>query len=105
MHNVSLTRRDALWSAMAGSCGALAGISAFSREADAAPAPGGKPSSLTITKVETFSLVHKLPKAIGPSVALSPFLEALLVNISTDSGLAGWGEPAAVGGPRGIIDD
>lgn len=105
MHNIGLTRRDALRSAMVGSCGALAGMSAFSGEAGAAPAPEAKPSSLTITKVETFSLVHKLPKAIGPSVALSPFREALLVKISTDSGLVGWGETADVGGTRGIIED
>jgi D-galactarolactone cycloisomerase len=66
--------------------------------------PNSKPSSLTVTKVETFTLRHKLAKAIGPSVALSPFREALIVKISTDSGLVGWGETADVGGTKGIID-
>jgi D-galactarolactone cycloisomerase len=65
----------------------------------------GKPGSLTITKVETFALQHKLPRAIGPSVALSNVREALLVKISTDSGLVGWGETADVGGTHGIIEE
>lgn len=65
----------------------------------------GKPSSLTITKVETFALRHPLERAIGPSVALSKFRNTLLVKISTDSGLSGWGETADVGGTRGIIED
>ncbi|HND51799.1 MAG TPA: hypothetical protein PLV92_05360, partial [Pirellulaceae bacterium] len=63
-----------------------------------------RPSALTITKVETFALQHKLPKAVGPSVALSDIRSTLLVKISTDSGLVGWGETADVGGTRGIID-
>jgi D-galactarolactone cycloisomerase len=65
----------------------------------------GKPSSLTITKVETFALEHRLPKAIGPSVAESNIRDALLVKISTDSGLVGWGETADVGGTHGIIEE
>ncbi len=60
-----------------------------------------KPSALTITKVETFALKHKLPKAIGPSTILYGFRDALLIKISTDSGLVGWGETADVGGTRG----
>ena len=65
----------------------------------------GKPSSLTITKVETFALEYRLPKAIGPSVAQSNVRDALLIKISTDSGLVGWGETADVGGTRGIIEE
>lgn len=63
-----------------------------------------KPSSLTITKVETFALHHKLAKGIGPSVASAAARDTLLVKISTDSGLVGWGETADVGGTRGIIE-
>jgi D-galactarolactone cycloisomerase len=60
---------------------------------------------LTITKVETFAVEHKIAKAIGPSVALSDLRQALLVKISTDSGLVGWGETADVGGTHGIIEE
>ncbi|MBI5760363.1 MAG: mandelate racemase/muconate lactonizing enzyme family protein [Planctomycetales bacterium] len=73
--------------------------------ADAAGEAEAKPSSLKITKVETFALQHKLPRAIGPSTALYGFREALLVKITTDSGIVGWGETADVGGTRGIIED
>jgi D-galactarolactone cycloisomerase len=64
-----------------------------------------KPSGLTITKVETFAVEHKIPKAIGPSVAMTDVRDSLLIKISTDSGLVGWGETADVGGTRGIIED
>jgi D-galactarolactone cycloisomerase len=47
----------------------------------------------------------KLPRAKGPSTVLSDIRDALLVKISTDSGLVGWGETADVGGTRGIIED
>ena len=64
-----------------------------------------RPSSLTITQVETFALEHRLPRAMGPSTAMSNLKDSLLVKISTDSGLVGWGETADVGGTRGIIED
>ena len=64
-----------------------------------------KPSSLKITKVETFAVEHKLPRAVGVSTALSGIRKALLVKITTDSGLVGWGETAEVGGTRGTIED
>jgi D-galactarolactone cycloisomerase len=95
------TRRALLRTGMAGSCGALAAFSGLRL----APANEGKPSSLTITKVETFPLLHKLPRAIGPSTAYSAYRDALLIKISTDSGIVGWGETADVGGTRGIIED
>jgi D-galactarolactone cycloisomerase len=98
-----LTRRRWLKAGM-GSCAALAGMSAgsFSNSATAADS---KPSSLTITKVETFALQHKLERAIGPSTVLGATRDSLLVKISTDSGLVGWGETSDVGGTRGIIED
>ncbi len=88
--------------ATAGCLGAASGFLASTNPRVEAADPN--PSSLTITKVETFALAHKLPKAIGPSVAQSNERDALLVKISTDSGLVGWGETADVGGTRGIIE-
>jgi len=105
MNHSELTRRNWLKSGVIGSCSALASLPAFAADGPAATKPAGKPGSLTITKVETFSLEHKLPKAFGVSTALSPTRDALLVKISTDSGLVGWGETADVGGTRGIIED
>lgn len=66
--------------------------------------PAGKPSSLTITKVETFPLRHKMQKAQGVSIALSDVRQALVVKITADSGLVGWGETADVGGTRAVIE-
>src|SRR4029450_11788818 len=82
----ALTRRDWLRSGMAASGSALAAAAALPRAALAAPQADAKPSSLTITKVETFALEHKLPKAIGVSILdLSAIRDALLVKITTDS--------------------
>jgi D-galactarolactone cycloisomerase len=105
MHNNGMTRRAWLERGLIGTAGTLAGVPAFAAQGAAGAKPAGKPSSLTITKVETFSLEHKLPKAIGPSTVLSDVRDALLVKITTDSGLVGWGETADVGGTRGIIED
>src|SRR4029450_2707021 len=45
------------------------------------------------------------PRAVCVSfLELSAVRDALLVKISTDSGLVGWGETADVGGTRGIIE-
>ncbi|MFN0055111.1 MAG: mandelate racemase/muconate lactonizing enzyme family protein [Planctomycetales bacterium] len=105
MSDGGMSRRFWLQSGMAGACGALGALAPWGA-ADAQGADSaGKPSSLTITKVETFALEHKLPRAIGPSTALSNMRDSLLVKISTDSGLVGWGETADVGGTRGIIED
>lgn len=102
MPKSELTRRALLKTGMLGSCGAAAGLSTLLAGAAAAQ---DKPSSMTITKVETFGLKHNLPRAIGVSTALAPYRDALLVKISTDSGLVGWGETSDVGGTRGIIED
>ncbi|MCY2964264.1 MAG: mandelate racemase/muconate lactonizing enzyme family protein [Planctomycetota bacterium] len=101
--SVSCERRGFLKSlGVAGLAGAatVAGNTAL-----AADGPAGKPSSLTITKVETFALLHKLPRAMGPSTAVSDLKDTLLIKITTDSGIVGWGETADVGGTRGIIED
>jgi D-galactarolactone cycloisomerase len=86
---------------LAGAGGALAASLRYGGVAEAAEK---KPSSLTITKVETFAVQHKLPRAIGPSVALSDVRKSLLIKLSTDSGLVGWGETADVGGTQGVIE-
>lgn len=104
MPQTRFSRRDWLAAGLAGSCGAIAACSPLQKQAEADEARG-KPSSLTITKVETFALTHKLPRAIGPSVAQAAVRETLLVKISTDSGLVGWGETADVGGTHGIIEE
>lgn len=98
-----LPRRDFfLRAAAAGGLGTS--ISWLSNDRHEAQAADAKPSALTITKVETFALQHKLAKGIGPSVASGATRDTLLVKISTDSGLVGWGETADVGGTRGIIE-
>jgi D-galactarolactone cycloisomerase len=99
-----LSRREILQTSLAGIGGVLATWSPLQRQVKADEARG-KPGSLTITKVETFALEHRLPKAIGPSVAQSKVRDALLVKISTDSGLSGWGETSDVGGTHGIIEE
>ena len=101
MFQPEMTRRDWLRAGMLGSCGSLAGWIPFDF---CLAQPPAKPGSLTITKVETFLLRHKLPRAIGVSIALSDLRQSLLVKISTDSGLVGWGETSDVGGTRAVIE-
>jgi D-galactarolactone cycloisomerase len=60
---------------------------------------------MKITSVKTHLLRSQLPRAIGPSTAWYSSRESLLVKISTDEGLAGWGETAFLGGVRGLIED
>ena len=99
-----LTRRHWMQAALAGASTLVTDWSPLRRMAEADESRG-KPSSLTITKVETFVVEHKLPRALGPSVAQSNIRDSLLIKISTDSGLVGWGETADVGGTHGIIEE
>jgi D-galactarolactone cycloisomerase len=99
-----LSRRDWLRNGAVGAVGAATAWSAHQKAAEADEARG-KPSSLTITKVETFPLEMKMKYAIGPSVSQSNVRASLLVKISTDSGLVGWGETADVGGTHGVIEE
>jgi hypothetical protein len=99
MHNRTLTRRALFQTGLVGSCGALAGW------ANADEAPKGKPSGLSITKVQTYALQHKLPKAIGPSTTLYGFRDTLLVKISTDSVPIRWNTAncgASCGAPTSV---
>ncbi len=60
---------------------------------------------MKITKVETFLLHAPLSKAIGCSTYLYQFRDVLLVKLSTDEGLVGWGETAPLGGLQGLLQD
>src|SRR5436309_604013 len=60
---------------------------------------------MKITAVKTYLLRSQLPRAIGPSTAWYSWRESLLVKISTDEGLTGWGETALLGGVRGLIEE
>lgn len=82
-----------------------AALAAAWGDGDSTLAVEEKPSAIKITNVETFALQHRLKRAIGPSTTLYPFRDALIIKISTDSGIVGWGEAADVGGTRGIIED
>lgn len=106
MSDFQPSRRDLLRTGLLAGAGTLgaAGLGGYPTRSEAAD-PVRKPSGLTITQVETFLLKHKLPRAIGVSIALSEYRSALLIKISTDSGLVGWGETADVGGARAIIEN
>jgi len=103
IHN-ELTRRALLRSAMLASGGTLAGLAMQHFDEEALAQPPAKPSALTITKVETFPLRHQMKRAMGVSTALSDVRPCLLVKITTDSGLVGWGETIDVGGTRAVIE-
>lgn len=104
MRSENSSRRDWLAAGLAGSCGVAAGWSALRNQARA-DEERGKPGSLTITGVETFVLEHQLQREIGNWRAMQKVRNALLVKITTDSGLVGWGETADVGGTHGIIEE
>lgn len=61
---------------------------------------------MRITSVKTYHLRYCLPRRIG--VSHQQFFssrESLLVSITTDQGLTGWGETAPLGGVRGMIEE
>ncbi len=93
------TRRDLLRT------GTLGTAAAFLGGASPVTAEEKNPSDLKITAVETFALTHKTKLSKGVSSVLSGTRDALLIKITTDSGIVGWGETADVGGTRGIIVD
>jgi D-galactarolactone cycloisomerase len=59
---------------------------------------------LRITAVETIHTRYPLSRPAGPAGAFNPAREALMVKISTDAGLVGWGETYALAGVRAAID-
>jgi len=60
---------------------------------------------MKITGVKTFRLQHTLPHKIGVSTFMYQTRDTLLVKLTTDEGLVGWGETAPLGGVRGLIED
>jgi D-galactarolactone cycloisomerase len=60
---------------------------------------------MKITNIETFLLRHELPRATGPSIQLYTRREVLLVKISTDEGLSGWGETSDLAGARAVMQE
>jgi D-galactarolactone cycloisomerase len=99
MKTRSATRRGFLGSALAGAAALGATEALLAREESSSRA-----NPLKITRVKTFYLEHKLPKAIGPSTAYYNTRDALLVKITTDAGLVGWGETASLDGVRATIE-
>jgi D-galactarolactone cycloisomerase len=104
MMPTNLTRRRWLQATLPPAAAALANFALPHFSSTATAQTESKPSSLTITKVETFPLRHKMRRAMGVSTALSDVRTCLLVKISTDSGLVGWGETIDVGGTRAVIE-
>ncbi len=90
------------WWGMQAARGAQAQEKAKDLDADVA-----RRMNLKITKVEVFSLKTKLKRPHGASVSvpLETHRVTLLVKISTDAGIDGWGETAPIGGARGAIVD
>jgi D-galactarolactone cycloisomerase len=60
---------------------------------------------MKITKVETFHLEHPLSRAAGCSTGMSTTRDMLLIKLTTDEGLVGWGETAPMGGLQALIDN
>jgi D-galactarolactone cycloisomerase len=60
---------------------------------------------MKITAVKTFLLEHPMQRATGPSNTYYRIRRTLLIKLETDAGLCGWGETAAFGGIRSLIDE
>jgi D-galactarolactone cycloisomerase len=60
---------------------------------------------MKITKVETFHLECSIRRAAGCSTGMYTTRDALLVKLSTDDGLVGWGETCPLAGVRAIIEE
>src|SRR5689334_6367482 len=99
MPNNKTSRRSLLQSGM------LFGAASLVSERTARAEPTARVDPLLITNIETFALRHKLPKPIGVSIALSDIRQALLVKITAEGGLVGWGETLDVGGVRATIEN
>ena len=60
---------------------------------------------MKITRVESFHLHTPLQKHSGCSICYYDARDVLLVKLTTDDGLVGWGETAPLPGLQGLIDD
>jgi D-galactarolactone cycloisomerase len=59
---------------------------------------------MKITAVDTYYVRHELPRRIGPSTFYYGYRDSLIVKLSTDEGLVGWGETAPMAGTRATIE-
>jgi D-galactarolactone cycloisomerase len=59
---------------------------------------------MKIASVDTLLLQHRLARPTGPASVLNEWRRNLLVRITTDTGLVGWGETAPMAGVRETID-
>ena len=59
---------------------------------------------MKIASVDTLLLQHKLSRPTGPASVLNEWRRNLLVKITTDTGLVGWGDTAPLAGVRDSID-
>jgi D-galactarolactone cycloisomerase len=100
----TFTRRTWLRSTVLAPGAAIAGLALPCFDTSVPAQAAEKPGSLTITNVETFPLRHRMRTAMGVSTALSDVRHCLLVKITTDSGIVGWGETIDVGGTRAVIE-
>lgn len=60
---------------------------------------------MKITAVKTYHLKHRLSRSAGCATVLYTERDALLVKITSDEGLIGWGETFPIGGVRGVIEE
>lgn len=60
---------------------------------------------MKITSVDTYLLRAPMSEPRGPSILSYRERQALVIKVSTDAGLVGWGETIALGGVRGAIAD
>jgi D-galactarolactone cycloisomerase len=58
-----------------------------------------------ITAVDTYLLRAPLSEPRGPSILSYRERQTLVIKVTTDAGLVGWGETIALGGVRGAITD
>jgi D-galactarolactone cycloisomerase len=58
-----------------------------------------------ITGVETIHLRHQLTRPVGPASVFNTSRQTILVRISTDAGVIGWGEAYALAGVRAAIQE
>ncbi len=59
---------------------------------------------MKIDRVETFHLVQQMERSRGPSPCYYPERDVLIVKITTDDGLVGWGETAEINATQAVIE-
>jgi D-galactarolactone cycloisomerase len=101
MNAKATSRRGFLGTSLTGA----AALGFNSAEAAEEAAETARRNPLKITGVTTYHLKHKLREAVGGATAFYDEREDLLVKITTDAGLVGWGETAQLTGVRATIEE